>query len=97
MGVNIPYTLEMIPDPPAGEERGTALHVGTLEDCVDRLIAAAEASRNADLSWLNEYSFRAELPNGYHIFRVSQVQKDVETLFPQTISAPPATEERGEP
>ncbi|WP_433662595.1 hypothetical protein ACQPW1_10865 [Nocardia sp. CA-128927] len=96
MAENALYALEMIPDPPADQERGTALHVGTQEDCVDRLMAAAEASRNADLHWLDEYSFRAELPDGYRIFRVSQVQQGAESLFPHTIPAP-AAKDRGEP
>ncbi|WP_433664698.1 hypothetical protein ACQPW1_22645 [Nocardia sp. CA-128927] len=86
------YSLEMIPDPPRGAGRGTPIgDEGTLAEVSERLRITARVFRNG--KWLDRDRYRAELENGFFIFRVVQIQRDAETLFPQTISAP--TEDGG--
>ncbi|MFI6172969.1 hypothetical protein ACIBCN_39755 [Nocardia sp. NPDC051052] len=68
------YAVEMIPDPPAdGREGGTDLRTGTLAECVEVLEAGAAVEGVALVH--DRYSYRIERPDGYHIIRVSRVQK----------------------
>ncbi|WP_433657530.1 hypothetical protein ACQPW1_38315 [Nocardia sp. CA-128927] len=65
--------------PEAGEEgpRGTELTTGTLDHCVEHLTTSAEIFVHAKYSmiWFDDYTFCAELPDGWFLFRLVQVLK----------------------
>lgn len=69
-----PYAFEMVIDGPESAENATPLREGTLGLCVECLAVTARIfeSKPYPMEWLSEWGFRAELPAGWTVFRISE-------------------------
>ncbi|MFI6168801.1 hypothetical protein ACIBCN_18620 [Nocardia sp. NPDC051052] len=86
------WVLEMVPDPSDGRECGTAMRAGTQAEMFECLRGTARTFPSG--KWLDDNNnYRVELEIGWRIFRVSQVLRGAETLFPQTVPSPLINEE----